>query len=200
MLANTRTGSGPPLILLHGIGLDRATWDPVVPILAREREVIAVDLPGFGESQALDATPDVAALAAAVEGLGIERPHVAGNSLGGGIALELGRRGSAASVCAISPIGFAAGREGVYARAMLRTIHATATALDSRAELAYGGPARRTALTSLVYARPWQVPRDAAAHSNRCVAVMRSNARIASDASTLFRSRRCQCAARARDA
>jgi pimeloyl-ACP methyl ester carboxylesterase len=170
MLANTRTGSGPPLILLHGIGLDRATWDPVVPVLAREREVIAVDLPGFGESAALDATPDVAALAAAVEGLGIERPHVAGNSLGGGIALELGRRGSAASVCAISPIGFAAGREGIYARAMLRTIHGIATALDSRADLAYGGPFRRTALAGLVLARPWKVPAPAAAHMNHTTA------------------------------
>ena len=53
---------------------------------------------------------------------------------------------------------------------VLTTIHAIARALEGRAELAYGGRARRTALTGLVYARPWQVPGDAAAHSNRCVA------------------------------
>src|SRR5215218_10715055 len=134
MLEHSRTGGGPPIVLLHGIGLDRHVWDPVVPLLAREHEVIAVDLPGFGASAPLAGPPTVAALAAAVEELGLERPHVAGNSLGGGIALELGRRGWAGSVCAISPIGFAAGREGAYARGMLRTIHAMARVLDPRAE------------------------------------------------------------------
>src|SRR5215216_6494306 len=170
MLAHTRTGRGPPVVLLHGIGLARAVWDPVVPLLAREHEVIAVDLPGFGASAPLAGTPTVAALAEAVETLGLDRPHVAGNSLGGGIALELGRRGSARSVCAISPIGFAAGREGLYARGMLRTIHAMAWALDPWAEPAYGGPIRRTALANLVLARPWQAPADAAAHMNHTTA------------------------------
>ena len=159
MLAHSRTGTGPPLVLLHGIGLDRATWDPVVPLLAREREVFAVDLPGFGESPMLTGTPTVEALAAAVEELGLQHPHVAGNSLGGGIALELGHRGWAGSVCAISPIGFAAGRERAYAHAMLKSVHAMASALDARAEIAYGGPVRRTLLASLVMARPARVPR-----------------------------------------
>jgi len=170
MLAHSRTGDGPPLVLLHGIGLDRAAWDPVVGILAREHEVFAVDLPGFGDSPPLAVAPSVAALAEAVEELGLDRPLVAGNSLGGGIALELGRRGSARSVCAISPIGFAVGREGFYARGMLRTIHAMARALDPWAEAAYGGPIRRTALAAVVLARPWQVPADAAAHMNHTTA------------------------------
>jgi len=170
MLAHSRTGTGPPLVLLHGIGLDRATWDPVVPLLAREREVIAVDLPGFGETPMLGGTPTVEALAAAVEALGLERPHVAGNSLGGGIALELGRRGWARSVCAISPIGFAAGRERTYAQLTLKAIHAMASALDPRAETAYGGPLRRTALACLILARPWRVPAPAAGHMNHTTA------------------------------
>jgi pimeloyl-ACP methyl ester carboxylesterase len=170
MLAHSRTGTGPPLVLLHGIGLDRAAWDPVVPLLAREREVVAVDLPGFGETPPLPGTPTVAALAAAVEELGLDRPHVAGNSLGGGIALELGRRGWARSVCAISPIGFAAGRERAYARVMLTSVHAMAGALDARAETAYGGPVRRTMLASLIMARPARVPAAAAAHMNHTTA------------------------------
>jgi pimeloyl-ACP methyl ester carboxylesterase len=138
MLEHTRTGSGPPIVLLHGIGLDRHAWDPVVPLLAREHEVIAVDLPGFGASPPLRHEPAVAALAEAVETLDVERPLVAGNSLGGGIALELGRRGWAGSVCALSPIGFAAGREGAYARATLKAVRALARALDGYAETAYG--------------------------------------------------------------
>ena len=170
MLAHTRTGSGPPIVLMHGSGLDRAVWDPVVPLLAREHEVYAVDLPGFGASPVLDGEPTVAALAAAVEELGLERPHVAGNSLGGGIAIELGRRGWAGSVCALSPIGFAAGRERAYARGLLKGIHAMAGALDPRAGLAYGGPLRRTALMSLIVARPRNVPGPAAAHMNHATA------------------------------
>src|SRR5687767_333409 len=104
MLEHTRTGSGPPVVLLHGIGLDREVWAPVVPLLAAEHEVVAVDLPGFGASAALAGEPTVEALAEAVEALGLERPLVAGNSLGGGIALELGRRRWAGGVCALSPI------------------------------------------------------------------------------------------------
>src|ERR1044072_205721 len=49
----TRAGSGDPLLLLHGIGHHRQAWDPVVDILAAERDVITVDLPGFGASPGL---------------------------------------------------------------------------------------------------------------------------------------------------
>jgi pimeloyl-ACP methyl ester carboxylesterase len=83
----------------------------VVDRLAAARDVIAVDLPGFGESAPLpDDVPATAAnLGAAVSALcaqlGIERPHVAGNSLGGWACLELAKAGGARSVCAISPAG-----------------------------------------------------------------------------------------------
>ena len=170
MLAHSRTGDGPPIVLLHGIGLDRAVWDPVVPLLARAHEVIAVDLPGFGASEPLAGAPTVEALAEAVEALGLDRPHVAGNSLGGGLALALGRRGWAGSVCAISPIGFATGRERAYARATLNAIHALARALDGHTNAAYAGTARRTLLMSLVVSRPWNVPAPAAAHMNHTTA------------------------------
>jgi pimeloyl-ACP methyl ester carboxylesterase len=170
MLEHTRTGSGPPVVLLHGIGLDRTVWDPVVPLLAHEHEVVAVDLPGFGASPPLAGTPTVEALAEAVEELGLERPHVAGNSLGGGIALELGRRGWAGSVCAISPIGFAAGRERAYAHLTLRSVRAVARAVNGFGETAYAGPLRRTALASLASARPADLPASAGAHMNRTIA------------------------------
>jgi pimeloyl-ACP methyl ester carboxylesterase len=113
-LALDRTGTGPVLVLLHPLGANRHVWDRLVPALAAERTVLTVDLPGFGQTPALTGwTPTPAALAAAVAdglaGLGLADDgapvHVAGNSLGGWIALELGLRGVAASVTAIAPAG-----------------------------------------------------------------------------------------------
>ena len=109
-LALDRTGSGPPLVLLHPLGADRRVWAPVTPLLADRLEVIAVDLPGFGGSPPLRGVePTPARLAEAVaEGLaavGVEGFAVAGNSLGGWVALELGLAGRARSVVAIGPAG-----------------------------------------------------------------------------------------------
>jgi pimeloyl-ACP methyl ester carboxylesterase len=106
-----RRGSGEALLLLHGLGGSTAVWTPVIERLARERDVLAIDLPGFGSAPPLppEVEPTAANLAAAVHGacgeLGVERPHVAGNSLGGWVGLEMGRAGWAASVTALSPAG-----------------------------------------------------------------------------------------------
>lgn len=111
MLTHLRRGQGEPLLLLHGLGGAKEIWDPVIERLAAEREVIAVDMPGFGGSPPLPASlePSAANLAVAIwsfcEAQGLERPHVAGNSLGGWVALEMGRNEWAASVTAISPAG-----------------------------------------------------------------------------------------------
>jgi pimeloyl-ACP methyl ester carboxylesterase len=110
-LGHDRHGSGPPLLLLHSLGTDRCVWHPVLERLAAERDVIAPDLPGFGESKPLpdEVPPTPQALAAAVttflDRLGVARPHVAGNSLGGWVALQMGLDGAAASVTAIAPAG-----------------------------------------------------------------------------------------------
>jgi pimeloyl-ACP methyl ester carboxylesterase len=101
----TRTGSGEPLVLLHALGLDRHMWDPVVERLASEREVYAVDMPGFGASAPIDPAAPADLARAIGDALGLDRPHVAGNSLGGWVALELARAGRARSVTAIAPAG-----------------------------------------------------------------------------------------------
>lgn len=111
-LAYDRKGAGEPLVLIHGIGHRRQAWDPVVDQLAEKYDVITVDLAGFGESPAYpDGVPydmDKACqnLADNFAEWGIERPHVAGNSLGGAISLELGSRRLVSSVTALSPAGF----------------------------------------------------------------------------------------------
>jgi pimeloyl-ACP methyl ester carboxylesterase len=132
-LVHTRQGSGEPLVLLHGIGHRRQAWDPVLDKLAQSYDVIAVDLAGFGQSPAYPAgvpySMDNAAadLSANFEAWGIERPHVVGSSLGGAIALELGARGLARSVTALSPAGFFRGSDRFAALALLLTLRLTAT-------------------------------------------------------------------------
>lgn len=97
---------------MHGIGGTRRIWDPVVAPLSAEFEVIAVDLPGFGESASLPgaATPDpptlARVLAEALDARGIATAHVAGSSLGAWIALELARLGRARSVTSLCAAGF----------------------------------------------------------------------------------------------
>ena len=106
------TGSGRPLILLHGIGMSHAAWNAVTPYLRATRRVIAFDIAGFGLTPPLPAgtPPTVANLVEAFERslrkMGVRLPiDVAGNSLGGCMALEAARRGIARRVVAISPCG-----------------------------------------------------------------------------------------------
>ncbi|KAB1987135.1 alpha/beta fold hydrolase [Streptomyces triticiradicis] len=163
-----RVGTGEPLLLLHGIGHHRQAWDPVIPILAAERDVIAVDLPGFGASPALpeglthDLPTVVPLLGALCEALGIERPHVAGNSLGGLLALELGREKLVRSVTALSPAGFWSPVERRYAFGLLIAMRQTARRIPLPVvERLSRSVAGRTVLTSTIYARPGRRSPDA---------------------------------------
>lgn len=125
-----RAGAGEPLVLLHGLGATRLVWKPQIEALAAERDVVALDLPGFGGSPVLDGIPPTPrAMAEAISdflaGLGIERPHVAGNSLGGWVALEMARERKAASVCLLSPAGLwqnPLGPRAVDARGLARAL------------------------------------------------------------------------------
>lgn len=86
-------GEGPPVVLLHGIGLDAATvsWKHTIPHLAGNRRVLALDLPGHGESDkppvryTTEYYQDV--LAGFLSALDLDRPDVVGISMGGAIAL-----------------------------------------------------------------------------------------------------------------
>jgi pimeloyl-ACP methyl ester carboxylesterase len=111
-LAHDRTGAGEALVLIHPLGGDRGVWEPVTPLLAERFDVIAIDLPGFGESPELtdevEATAPVlaASVIATLDALGIERAHVVGNSLGGWVALEVAKTDRCLSVTGLCPAGF----------------------------------------------------------------------------------------------
>ena len=160
-LAYARVGVGEPLLLLHGIGHHRQAWDPVIDILATEREVIAVDLPGFGASPALpdDFVHDLPTMTAVFGGLcdalELDRPHVAGNSLGGLLALELGREKRVRSVTALSPAGFWSQAERRYAFGVLLAMRRAARSMPlPLVERLSRSAAGRAVLTSTIYARP----------------------------------------------
>ncbi|MFF2574643.1 alpha/beta fold hydrolase [Streptomyces goshikiensis] len=160
-VAYERKGAGEPLLLLHGIGHHLQAWHPVTDVLAGQYDVIAVDLPGFGASAPLpegvpyDLATVAPALGALCAALGVDRPHVAGNSLGGLLALEMGRTGLARSVTALSPAGFWTQGERRYAFAVLRAMRAGARALPRPAlERLSRSAAGRAALTSSIYAAP----------------------------------------------
>jgi pimeloyl-ACP methyl ester carboxylesterase len=106
-----RAGEGEPLVLIHGFTSTQDVWKPVLPALEARHEVLAPTLPGhFGGDPWPEGVEVSAGLMAdsverAMDEAGMERAHIAGNSLGGWLALELGARGRATSVVALCPAG-----------------------------------------------------------------------------------------------
>ena len=100
----------PPLLLLHGVMMSSAAWSDVAPLLADRFDVLTPTLAGHRGGPPLTGPASVVVLTDHVErhldDRGLDTVHVAGNSLGGWMAVELARRGRARSVCALSPAGF----------------------------------------------------------------------------------------------
>ena len=80
----------PPLVLVHGLGVSSAYWRRIQPLLAQQRRVYALDLPGFGRTTRPAARLDTAALAQALgawlAALDLSRVHLLGHSMGGPVA------------------------------------------------------------------------------------------------------------------
>lgn len=167
-LAYTRSGRGEPLVLIHGIGHRRGAWDAEIALLAKKFDVIAVDLPGFGDSPPLAGLVTAGALAESVRDQfpiwGIERPHVAGNSLGGLLALELAAAGQARSATAFSPAGFSGRIDRFQAWLMLQTARAISRGIPRPLHHLLAGPkvTRRLQLKTM-YAHGDRLKRKAAA-------------------------------------
>ncbi|MGW6728019.1 alpha/beta fold hydrolase [Nocardia sp. NPDC055029] len=160
-IAYTRIGEGEPLLLIHGIGSNRHAWDSVLAEISRHREVVAVDLPGFGQSRLSETAASVEgyadALTALCTELGLELPHVAGHSLGGAIALELGRRGRARSVTAIAPLGFWRAAGALWCQATLRNAHALSRIIRPLVPVLVRTSLGRAAAGGLFYGKPTKV-------------------------------------------
>jgi pimeloyl-ACP methyl ester carboxylesterase len=160
-LDSHRGGSGEPLVLVHGIGHTWRGWKPMLPLLERSFDVLAPDLPGFGHSAPLPegTAPTAEALADAVEremdAAGFESAHLAGNSLGGWIVLELARRGRARTVTAISPAGLALPREMAWGRGLLLGMRWVARNSPAPEPL-LRNPVGRTLFAGPAFGKPWR--------------------------------------------
>ena len=97
-IAYERVGEGPPLVLVHGAGVDGRMWQPQLTALADEFTVVAWDEPGAGRSDDVPAGFGLAdyahCLAAVIDALALGPAHVAGLSWGGTVVQELYRHHS----------------------------------------------------------------------------------------------------------
>lgn len=157
-----RRGSGRPLVLIHGLGGSWRSWAPILDRLASEREVIAVDLPGFGDTPPLSGEASIATLADAVTSFlaaqQLEQADVVGSSMGARLVLELARRGAVGATVALSPGGF-------WSRAQLRYFELSIGVSIRLVRLLQPVMARltasavgRTVLFAQLSARPWRLP------------------------------------------
>ncbi len=175
-LNHHRSGSGEPLVLIHGIGHHWQGWQPIIDRVQGEREVIALDLPGFGRSPLPPAGTRAGAesltdlVAEFLGELGLDRPHVAGNSLGGWISLSLARRGVVRSATALSPGGFQNPLEGRFARASLALSRRISRVIANRAESLLRPPTMRKLAFGQVVEHPERIPEAEIGASVRALA------------------------------
>ena len=111
-----RSGSGKPLLLIHGLGGSARSWSTIWTALAARRDLIAVDLPGFGDTPPLAGETSIRSLSDAVtafiDAQGLRGVDVVGSSMGARLVLELARRGGVVgSVVSLNPGGFWRGWE-----------------------------------------------------------------------------------------
>lgn len=167
MAASYEGGSGPDLVLLHGLGSRWQVFSPIIAGLEQHYRVLALDFPGFG------ARPEDPTLRAGVQGLadwvtaelsarGIAEPHIVGSSMGAGVALELAHRRVAGRVTAFAPIGFWNRLELNWTVGVLTVLRAAARTLARPLGYALRVRAGRGVLLGLLFGRPTRVAPEAA--------------------------------------
>jgi pimeloyl-ACP methyl ester carboxylesterase len=160
-----RSGTGTPLLLLHGITAIWRAWSPILPHLEPHHDVIVPTLAGHGGGPPLDAevAPSLQALTDVIEDeldrLGLAKVHIAGNSLGGWIGIELARRGRAQSLVLFSPAGAWRSQRSIELRAAgIRLSFDALSRNASRADAMVANPVLRRFLLAGQVAHPERVP------------------------------------------
>ena len=176
---HVRRGRGRPLLLLHGLGDSWRVWTPILDGLAAERTVIAVDLPGFGETPPLPGEVSIRTLADAVTGflrandlIGVD---VVGSSMGARLVLELARRGGlVGAVVSLDPGGFWRGWQRGYFYTSIKLSVQLIRLLQPAMPLFTGNPIGRTLLFPQFSAHPWTLSPEVTLTEMRSFAVSQS--------------------------
>ncbi|MBY6410817.1 alpha/beta fold hydrolase [Rhodococcus sp. BP-252] len=160
---NVRTGSGKPLVLVHGLGSSFRNWDPIVPALSAERQVIAVDLPGFGRTPPL---PEVTiatltdALREFLDAEGLSDADVVGSSMGARMVLELARRGHRGTVVSLDSGGFWNDTQVKVFGASITASVALVSRIQPLLPFVTGNAVTRTLALAQFSAAPWKLPQE----------------------------------------
>lgn len=159
-----RTGAGSPLVLVHGLGSSSANWDRVLPTLSAQREVIALELPGFAGQPPVAGEVSIASLTDALQewlvAEGLADAAIVGSSMGARMVLELARRGHRGPVVSLDPGGFWTDRQAKVFGASIKASVALVRGIQPVLPALTGNPVGRTALLAQFSARPWALPQD----------------------------------------
>jgi pimeloyl-ACP methyl ester carboxylesterase len=174
LIRSSRTGTGPALVLVHGLGSRRQSWRPVIADLAAAREVVALDLPGHGETPPLLGPLTFERLVDDLQEFLQEQDlagsDLVGSSLGARMVLDLARRGIGRHVVALDPGGFWNDAEKAVFGVSVKASFALVTALRPALPALAGNAVGRTALLPQFSPRPWAVPADVAVSELQSIA------------------------------
>lgn len=166
LIRHVRDGRGTPVVLVHGLGGRRQSWDPVLPGLAAAREVITIDLPGHGETPALPGALTLDRLVGDLHAFLVENElsgvDLVGSSMGARMVLELARQGVGRHVVALDPGGFWTSGEKAVFGTSVKASFALVSALAPVLPVLARSPVGRTALLPQFTPRPWAVPGNVA--------------------------------------
>jgi pimeloyl-ACP methyl ester carboxylesterase len=152
-------GTGPKLLLVHGLGGSWRSWSTILDALSADRTVMAIDLPGHG---ATPAEPDsgtfdglVGSVQRHIVSNGLTDIDVVGSSMGARMVLELARRGVVGNVVALDPVGFWRGWERIFFKTTIGVSGRLLRAIRPSLPMLSRHAASRTALLAQLSARPW---------------------------------------------
>lgn len=149
---------------MHGVGSSRYAWSLVTLALASHREVIAIDLPGHGNSPAESDSGTFAGLARSLDDWLVHEKltgtDMVGSSMGARLVLEMARRGRSGAVVALDPGGFWEGWERGFLKLTLSASGSLLRALRPALPRLAHNPATRTLLLAQLTARPWALSGD----------------------------------------
>lgn len=152
-------GSGRKILLVHGLGGSWRSWSTILEALSAKRHVIAIDLPGHGETPALPDSDTFEGLVASVERFisenGLTDIDAVGSSMGARIVLELARRGSVGNVVALDPGGFWRGWERTFFKVTIGASGRLLRAIRPALPMLSRNPLSRSLLLAQLSARPW---------------------------------------------